>query len=186
MATTKWIIDPDQSKITFSVRKLMATTVKGDFKAFVGGAETESKDFETLENLQFQVLIDSIKTDDEKRDEHLKTADFFDMDTYPYFDFKAKRYNISDQELQGELTVRDITRPIVLDVKFFETSDNGRGETSPALKISGKLKRQDFGLSWNGKNQAGEIIVGDEIKLQAQVSFIKQPAGVREEQQALA
>lgn len=186
MAIIKWIIDPNQSKITFSVRKLMVTTVHGNFEAFEGGAETTSENFKSLENIQFQALIDSIKTDDDKRDEHLKSADFFDMDAYPHFSFKARAYDTINRKLQGELTIRNITKPIVLDVKFPETPDQRTSEINSALTISGKVKRQDFGLTWNGKNEAGEIIVGDQIKLNAQVSFIKQPAVVQEAQQSLA
>ena len=186
METIKWTVDPNQSKITFSVKKLMVTTVEGNFKAFKGGLETESENFESLKNIRFLASIDSLKTDDEKRDEHLKSADFFDIDTYPLLSFKADRYTIKDPKMEGELTIRDITRPVVLDVEFSGTPGNGNRDISSVLLLSGKVKREDFGLSWSGKNQAGDIIVGDEIKLKAQVSFIKQPAEVEEARNVLA
>ena len=139
MKNIKWKIDLTQSKIAFNVRKLMITTIHGSFKTFTGELETESEKFESLKNIQFRALIDSVKTDDEKRDEHLKSADFFDLDRYPYFSFKANNYTIKDRQLQGELTIRNITRPVILDAEFFGTSANENGEISPGLIISGKV-----------------------------------------------
>lgn len=176
MKNTKWIIDPKQGEITFKVRKLLVTTVKGNFKVYKGELETESETFMNLVNINFEAKIDSIKTDDEKRDEHLKSADFFDMDVYPNFSFTAKKLDVKDSKLEGELKIKNFSKPVTLDVQFLGTSTNAKKETTADLLISGKVNRQDFGLSWNGKNEAGEIIVGDEIKLKAQVSFIKVPA----------
>lgn len=169
----KWSIDPTQSEITFKVRKLLITTVKGNFKAFKGELETESENFTNLKKIKFEAKVDSIKTDDEKRDEHLKSADFFNMQAYPYFSFKANNLKIKETKLEGELTIKNITKAVTLDVEFLGVSNNANQETSAGLSISGKVNRQDFGLSWNGKNEVGEIIVGAEIKLEAKVSFIK-------------
>ena len=155
------------------MRKLLITTVKGNFKAFKGELETESENFTNLKKIKFEAKVDSIKTDDEKRDEHLKSADFFNMQAYPYFSFKANNLKIKETKLEGELTIKNITKAVTLDVEFLGVSNNANQETSAGLSISGKVNRQDFGLSWNGKNEVGEIIVGDEIKLEAKVSFIK-------------
>ncbi|MFO7720057.1 MAG: YceI family protein [Gillisia sp.] len=180
MKNIKWSIDPAQSEITFKVRKLLITTVKGNFKSFKGELETETENFSNLKNLKFEAKVASIKTDDEKRDEHLKSADFFNKDEYPYFSFKANNFKIKETKLEGELTIRNITKPVTLDVEFLGISRLANQETSAGLLISGKVNRQDFGLSWNGKNEAGEIIVGDEIKLEAKASFIQLPALVEE------
>lgn len=180
MKNIKWNIDPSQSEITFSVRKLLITTVKGDFKKFKGELETESENFTNLRNLKFEARVESLKTDDEKRDEHLKSADFFNMDAYPNLSFKAKKFTTGESKLEGELSIRNITKAIILDVEFLGISSNNNKEASAGLKISGKVNRRDFGLTWNGKNEAGEIIVGDEIKIKVQVSFIKQAVLVEE------
>lgn len=178
MKTIKWKIDPAQSEITFKVRKLLLTTVEGKFEAFKGELETASENFTDLKNLKFEAKIDSIKTDDGKRDEHLKSADFFDMEAYPTFTFEATKMDIKESSLEGELRIKNITKAVSFDVEFLGISKSRTEGTSAALLISGKVNRQDFGLSWNGKNEAGEIIVGDEIKLKAQASFIKQPTFV--------
>lgn len=173
MNTTKWTIDPTQSETAFKVKKLIITTIRGSFKVFEGKLETESEEFETIKNIQFKANVESIKTDDEKRDEHLRSADFFDMDTYPYFTFSAKNFNSKDSKIQGEITIRNITKPVTFDVEFLGTSVNENGETEAGLTVSGKVDRNDFGLTWNGKNAAGDIIVGDEIKLSARLQFTK-------------
>lgn len=173
MNTTKWTIDPTQSETAFKVKKLIITTVHGSFKVFEGQLETESEEFETIKNIQFKATVESIKTDDEKRDDHLRSADFFDMDTYPYFSFSAKNFNSKDSKIQGEIKIRDITKPVTFDVEFLGTSVNENGETKAGLAVSGKVDRNDFGLTWSGKNEAGDIIVGDEIKLSAQLQFTK-------------
>lgn len=173
MKTTKWIIDPTQSETTFKVRKLMITTVTGSFDVYEGQLETESDKFENIKNIQFKADVASIKTDDEKRDEHLKSADFFDSDAYPYLSFIAESYNINDLKIKGELSIRDITKPVILDAEFLGISIKENGETKAKLKVSGNVNRNDFGLTWSGKNAAGDIIVGDEVKLMAQVQFTK-------------
>src|SRR5690606_16662708 len=103
-------------------------------------------------------------------------ADFFDMETYPNFTFKSGKFRVGDKKLDGELTIKNITKPISLDVEFQENSNKANPASNPKLLINDKVNRQDFGLTGNGKNEAGEIIVGDDIKLQAKVSFIKVPA----------
>lgn len=175
MENVKWNIDLTQSEISFKVRKLLLTTVKGNFQTFKGTLETQDAKFTNLQNIFFEAKIDSIKTDDATRDVHLKSADFFDMETYPKFTFKAGKLRVEDKKLDGELTIKNITKAISLDVEL-ENSNKANSASNPKLLISGKVNRQDFGLTWNGKNEAGEIIVGDEIKLQAEVSFIKVPA----------
>lgn len=176
MKTTKWTINPSHSETAFKVRKLMIITVRGSFEVFEGQLETESEKFETIKDVHFKAEVSSIKTDDKKRDEHLKSADFFDMEAYPYFSFTSKSFNSKDSKIQGEITIRDITKPITFKVESLDTSDNGTAETKAELSVSGKVNRNDFGLTWNGKNEAGDIIVGNEIKLTAKLQFIKTTA----------
>ena len=103
----------------------------------------------------------------------MKSADFFDTQTYPYLSFTAKSVGRNDIKIYGELNIRNITKPVVFDIGFIPTSSNDNGENIIALKIWRKVNRKDFDLSWNGKNEAGDIIVGDEIKLKAQVQFLE-------------
>lgn len=173
MRSTIWKIDPAQSEITFKVRKLMITTVQGTFGVFEGQLESESDKFESIKNIHFKAKVNSIKTDDEKRNEHLKSADFFDVDTYPDFSFSANSFNTKELKIQGELRIKNITKPVIFDAEFLGTSINENGETNAKLMVSGKVNRNDYGLTWSGKNAAGDIIVGDEVKLRAQVQFTK-------------
>lgn len=175
MKTIKWNIHTKQGEISFQVRKLLITTVKGSFNSYEGSVETESENFINLSNLEFQAKVASIRTDDEKRDIHLKSSDFFDLEAYPFLSFRSQKFSTTDSVLQGELTIRNITNTVSLNVEFLENSTNEKGDAVAGLLISGTVNRQDFGLSWNGKNEAGEIIVGDKIILKAQVSFIKLP-----------
>lgn len=173
MTNTTWKIDPSQSEITFKIKKLFITTVEGTFGVFEGQLETESDKFESIENIHFKAKVDSIKTDDEQRDDHLKSADFFDVQAYPYFTFTASHFNIKDSKIEGDLSIRNISKAVTLDAEFLGISTNDKGETNAKLIVSGKVNRNDFGLTWSGKNAAGEMIVGDEVKLRAQVQFKK-------------
>lgn len=174
MENQKWTIDATQSETAFQVRKLMIMNVHGSFEKFEGQLETEGDNFETLRNIQFKAIVSSIKTDDEKRNTHLKSADFFDVDTYPYLTFNAKSLNTGDKKIAGELSIRNCTKPVVFDVKFPETTSDDHGEPQIGLSILGEINRKDFGLSWDGTNEAGEIFVGDKIKLSAQIRFVKE------------
>ena len=173
MKSNKWIIDPTQSEISFKIRKLMVTTVQGKFNIFEGEMETDPEQSNFLRNIKFKAEVDSIETDDKKRDAHLKSADFFDTQTYPYLHFTAKSLNKKDTKIYGEFNIHNITKPVVFDIELISTSSNDNGENIIALNISGKVNRKDFDLSWNGKNEAGDIIVGDEIELKAQVQFLE-------------
>jgi len=173
MITTKWAIDPAQSEAEFSVRKLLVTTVTGSFESFEGEMETDSENLAEMKNIFFKAKVDSVKTDDAKRDEHLKSADFFDKDLYPYFSFRAGSLN--GTPISGEMTIRNITKPVVLQARIYPAHV---GSLPPELEVSGKINRQDFGLTWDGKNAAGEVIVGDEIKLKARIRFTKEKAAI--------
>lgn len=174
METMKWSIDSTDSEFAFKVKKLMVTTVTGNLEVFEGEVETVSNKFELIKNINFKANVDSIKTDDAQRDEHLKSADFFDMEAYPNVKFSSKSYNVIDRKIEGELTIRDITRPVVFDVDFREKEADVNGQPTVRLSISGSVNRKDFGLSWNGRNKAGDIILGDDVKLCAEVQFVKQ------------
>lgn len=174
MASTKWVIDPMHSEVTFKVRHLMISTVTGSFKVFDGQAETEGDDFKSVRNIEFKADVKSIDTNNEQRDTHLKSADFFAADEHPYLEFKAESFNSSDNKLNGTLKMRGTERPIALDVDFGGTVVDGYGQTKAGLTVSGKVNRKDFGLVWSQVTEAGSVVVSDEVKIVAEVQFIKQ------------
>lgn len=174
MKITKWNIEPIDSKASFKVRKLMITNVIGQMESFEGQAETETEDFELINRICFKAEVNSIKTDDAKRDEHLKSVDFFDMEKYPHILFVADNFNIAEKKIHANLTIKNITKPIILIIDSGKTTIGKNSQDKMELSFSGKINRRDFGLTWDGKNAAGDLIVGDEIKLSARIQFVKQ------------
>lgn len=176
MAQVKWVADPMHTEITFKVKHLMITTVTGYFKKFNVVAETESDDFNTLNSVEFTADIDSIDTNNEQRDTHLKSADFFDAATNPQIKFVGSKYEASgsDAKLHGELTIRETTKPITLNVEYGGMVVDPYGQTKAGFTVSGKVSRKEFGLLWNAVTEAGSVVVSDEIKILAEVQLIKQ------------
>ena len=177
MATaTKWVLDPMHSEVQFKVKHLVISTVSGFFKSFEGELETENDDF-TDAKIAFSLDINSIDTNQSQRDEHLKSAEFFDAEKYPKIAFKSTSFTKSgddEYKLAGDLTVKDVTKPVTLDVEFGGSADDFYGNTKAGFEISGKINRKDFGLTWDGVTEAGSIVVGEDIKLLINVQFAKQ------------
>ncbi len=176
MATTKWILDPMHSEVQFKVKHLVISTVTGSFRKFEGEADTESDDF-TGSEISFSLDVDSIDTTQEARDEHLKSAEFFDVATYPKISFKSTKLakiSDSDYKLDGHLTIKDITKPVTLDVEYGGSAADFYGQTKAGFEISGKINRKEFGLTWSGVTEAGSIVVGEDIKLIINAQFTKQ------------
>jgi polyisoprenoid-binding protein YceI len=173
---TKWVIDPMHSEVQFKVKHLVISTVSGFFKSFAGELVTDGDDFENAE-IDFTLDIDSIDTNQTQRDEHLKSAEFFDAATYPKISFKSTSFTkTGDDEyaLKGDLTIKDVTKPVSLDVEFGGSAADFYGNTKAGFEISGKINRKDFGLTWDGVTEAGSIVVGEDIKLLINVQFAKQ------------
>jgi polyisoprenoid-binding protein YceI len=177
MATvTKWVIDPMHSEVQFKVKHLVISTVTGFFKSFEGDLETENEDFSHAK-INFSIDIDSVDTNQSQRDEHLKSADFFDAATYPHIKFSStsfKKLDEDDYEMTGNLTIKDVTKPVTLDVEFGGSAADFYGNTKAGFEITGKINRKDFGLTWNGVTEAGSIVVGEDIKLQINAQLAKQ------------
>jgi polyisoprenoid-binding protein YceI len=173
---TKWVIDPMHSEVQFKVKHLVISTVSGFFKSFAGELVTDGDDFENAE-IDFTLDIDSIDTNQSQRDEHLKSAEFFDAATYPKISFKSTSFTkTGDDEyaLKGDLTIKDVTKPVSLDVEFGGSAADFYGNTKAGFEISGKINRKEFGLTWDGVTEAGSIVVGEDIKLLINVQFAKQ------------
>lgn len=176
MANTKWAIDPSHSEVQFKVKHLMITTVTGYFKTFDLQVETESDDFAGVKKIEFTAAVDSINTNNQQRDTHLKSADFFNAEVYPQLRFTGTNYKANGDEanLQGDLTIRGVTRPVALNVEFGGIVVDPYGQTKAGFTVSGKISRKEFGLTWNAVTEAGQVVVSDEIKIHAEVQLVKQ------------
>jgi polyisoprenoid-binding protein YceI len=174
MSTTKWIIDPTHSEVAFKVKHLVISTVTGYFRKFEGAAESTSEDFNGA-SVTFSLDVNSIDTNQSDRDQHLKSADFFDSASFPSIAFAGKLVNQGGEyQLQGDLTLKGITQQVTLDVTYGGTVADPYGQTKAGFEIEGKLNRKDFGLTWSAITEAGSVVVSDQVRLQLSVQLVKQ------------
>lgn len=176
MTTTKWILDTTHSEIQFKVKHLMISSVTGQFNKFDGTVETEGEDFSTAK-VEFNAEAGSISTNNEQRDNHLKAADFFDTEHHPQLHFKSKRLEkIADDayKLDGILTMRGVSKTVTFNVQFGGKTQDPWGNTRVGFELTGKLNRKDFGISFSMVSETGGILLGDEVKIFANVQFVKQ------------
>ena len=174
MKTTKWAIDPTHSEITFKVKHLMISNVKGEFRTFQ--ANIDGEDF-TNSIISANIDANSISTNNNDRDTHLKSPDFFEVEKYPEITFVStslKKVDDNEYELVGNLTMKGITKEIKLNTEFGGFMKDPYGNEKAGFSINGKLNRKDFGLNWNAALEAGGVMVGNEIKINAEVQFVKQ------------
>ncbi len=175
MATSKWVLEPAHSELHFKIRHLMISNVSGSFGKLDGSVETEGDDLTTAK-VNFSVAVDSISTNNEQRDGHLKSGDFFDAATYPAITFESNGMTKVDDEnytVTGNLTMHGVTKPVSLNVEFGGIAKDPYGNTKAGFSIEGKLNRKDFGLSWNAPTEAGGLMVGEDVKISASVQFVK-------------
>jgi polyisoprenoid-binding protein YceI len=173
--TTLWKIDPTHSEVQFKVKHLVISTVTGSFGSFDGQIETNGNDFKDAK-ASFTADIDSISTNNEDRDNHLKSDDFFNAEAYPQLKFESTNFEkIGDQKYKvtGNMTIRDVTQEIELYVVHGGTVGDPYGNTKAGFEVSGTINRKEFGLTWSATTEAGNVVVSDEIKLQLNVQFIK-------------
>ena len=174
MATYK--IDPAHSEITFKVKHLMITNVTGNFTNFDATLETDASDFSDAK-INFSADVNSISTNNEQRDGHLKSDDFFGAEAFPTLTFTSTSFKHKDNktfELVGDLTIKGQTKSIALNVDYGGTATDPYGQVKSGFEITGKINRKDFGLSWGAVTEAGGVVVSDEVKLQLNVQMIKQ------------
>ncbi|HYG37103.1 MAG TPA: YceI family protein [Cytophagales bacterium] len=188
MAKTIWKIDPMHSEIQFKAKHLMITTVTGHFDEYDLEVETEGEDFTKASKIHFTANVNSITTNNEQRDTHLRSADFFDAQTHNQIKFVGNKYEkIGEDEynLFGDITIRETTKPIKLNVEFGGIVVDPYGQTKAGFTVRGKISRKEFGLLWNAVTEAGSIVVSDEIKVHCEVQLIKQQSeGVGKENHA--
>ena len=177
MANVKWAVDPTHSEVQFKVKHLMITTVTGYFQKFNVEAETADEQFTNVENVIFTADVNSISTNNEQRDTHLKSADFFDAETYGEIRFVGTKYEkagAEDYKLHGDLTIRGVSKPFTVNIEFGGIVVDPYGQTKAGFTMTGKISRKEFGLTWNAITEAGSVVVSDEIKLHAEIQLVKQ------------
>ncbi len=174
MATYK--IDAAHSEITFKVKHLMITNVTGNFTKFDATLESNSDDFSDAK-IFFEADVNSISTNNEQRDGHLKSDDFFGAEAFPKLTFTSISLTKKSNDkyiLAGDLTIKGTTKSVELDVEYGGTVTDGWGQVKAGFEITGKINRKDFGLTWGAVTEAGGVVVSDEVKLNLSVQMIKQ------------
>ena len=174
---SKWVMDPAHSEVAFKVKHLMITNVKGVFKEFNANVEISDNDFLTSE-IDFSLNAASIETGATDRDNHLRSADFFDVENYKQIKFVGKSVEKtgSNEEyvLVGDLTIKGISKDVKLDVEFSGLMKDPWGNEKAGYSLNGKINRKDWNLNWNAALEAGGVLVGDEVKINCEVQLVKQ------------
>jgi len=174
-AQTQWTLDAAHSEIGFKVLHLVITNVSGKFDSFEGSVTTTSEDFADAQ-INFSADINSINTGNEQRDGHLKSDDFFNAEQFPKLTFAStsfKKVNGEQYKLEGTMTIRDITKPVTLDVEFGGTIVDPWGNLKAGFEINGKINRKDFNLKWDALTETGGAVVSDEVKLHIHIELQK-------------
>jgi polyisoprenoid-binding protein YceI len=174
--STAWNIDPSHSHAEFKVRHLMISNVKGSFPK-VSGVLTLDEDDLTKSQVEALIDVASVETRDAQRDGHLKSADFFDVEKYPSMTFKSTKVTVTGADsglVEGELTIKDVTRKVVFDVEgpTAQTKDPW-GNLRIGAAATTKISRKEFGLTWNAALETGGVMVGDEVTISLEVEFVK-------------
>ncbi|PWL31513.1 MAG: hypothetical protein DCO96_04750 [Fluviicola sp. XM-24bin1] len=171
LAKTAWAVDPTHSEISFKVKHMMISTVRGSFKDFNATLESAEENLQDA-TFSFSADIVSISTNNEDRDNHLKSDDFFNAADYPKMTFESTSFN--GDSITGNLTIRDVTKEVTLDADMSGVAVDPYGQTKVGFEISGEINRKDFGLTWSAVTEAGNVVVSDKVKLSADVQFAKQ------------
>jgi len=172
-----WIIDSTHSEVQFKVKHLMISTVTGNFGTYDGSVETSNEEDFTGAKVSFSADINSISTGQEQRDGHLKSGDFFDAENFPKLTFASTSMEKVEDEnytITGDLTIKGTTKEVILKAEFGGTMGDFYGNTKAGFDISGKINRQDFGLTWGAVTEAGGVVVSDEVRLAFNIQLIKQ------------
>ena len=167
----KWVVDPAHSEVSFKVKHMMISTVTGYFEKFDAVAYAEGDDFKNAD-VEVTIDIDSVSTKQVDRDNHLKSDDFFNAEKFPQMTFKSKSFD--GASLVGDLTIRDITKEVNLDVDFNGIATDPYGQTKAGFEVTGEVSRKEFGLKWNAVTEAGSVVVSDKVKLVIDIQFVKQ------------
>jgi polyisoprenoid-binding protein YceI len=173
--TTKWALDTTHTEIQFKVKHLVISTVTGFFKKFSGSVESNGDSFDGA-SVEFEADVDSLDTNNTDRDNHLKSPDFFAADQYPTLKFSGVLRQTSNDhyKLEGDLTLRGVTKPVVLEATSGGTMKDPWGNTKAGFEINGVINRKEFGLNWNALTEAGGMVVSEDVKLHVNAELAKQ------------
>lgn len=172
-AQSKWSVDPVHSNVRFTVPHLVISEVEGSFKKFNGSFTASKADF-TDAAINFTIDVNSIDTDNDARDKHLKADDFFNAEQFPTATFKStsfQKVSGNKYKLTGNLTIRNVTKPVTFDVVYGGTAKDGYGNTKAGFKATTVINRFDYGLKWNALTEAGGATVGQDITLDLKLQF---------------
>ena len=165
--SAKWTVDAGHSNVKFSVNHLVVSEMEGSFKKFDGTIEAPTEDFNNAQ-LNFTVDVNSINTENEMRDKHLKSDDFFNAEKFPQMTFKStsfKKTKGNKYALEGNLTIRDVTKKVKFDVTYGGTMKDPYGNIKAGFKTTGTISRKEYGLKWSAMTEAGGAVVGDEVTM---------------------
>ena len=174
MEQSNWNIDPAHSAISFSVRHMVFAKVRGRFGSWSGTVRLDENDL-TRSSVAVQIDAKSIDTGVADRDNHLRSADFLDTETHPHLKFASQRIekNAGGYRIHGELTIRDVTKPIVLEAEYAGQVKDPWGNQRRAFSATASLDRRDFGLKWNQALEAGGVLVGERVEIEIEVQAVK-------------
>jgi polyisoprenoid-binding protein YceI len=170
-----WTLDKDHSEIRFKAKHLMITTVTGQFREYEASVDTTEENFDSA-LISFTAKTASVDTGNQQRDDHLRSDDFFNAEQFPNLKFVAKGMEKKDEGeyvMIGDMTIRDVTRKVSLNVEFAGTVQDPWGQTKAGFTFEGKLNRKDFGLKFHVANEAGNLLVSDEIRILGEVQLLK-------------
>jgi len=173
--TAAWIVDPSHSEILFKVKHLMISNVKGEFRKFDITTHSDENDF-SHSKIEVTIDSDSIFTNNTDRDAHLKSPDFFDAENHKNIVFNSNSFSRNtdgNYHLKGDLTIKGMTKEIILDVEFGGTNKDPWGNEKAGFTVNGKINRKDWGLNWNAAIETGGVLVSDEVKITAEIQLVK-------------
>lgn len=180
MATTKWTVDPTHSELGFKIRHLMISNVSGSFKDFNATVEMKDGDFTTA-HISLKAAMDSIFTNNEARDAHLRTSDFFEAEQYPELSFESTRVEKVDDDtfkVHGNLTLKGVTKPVELKTEFNGFTKDPWGNERAGFFVTGKINRSDYGINFNSVLETGGVALSEEVRLNSEIQIVKQVAAV--------
>jgi polyisoprenoid-binding protein YceI len=173
---TIWKIDPAHSHVGFAIKHLMIATVRGSFTQVQGTVAVDETD-PTTASIEVTIPTASITTGDEKRDAHLRSADFFDAERFPNMTFRSKRIEAASGDsfrIVGDLTIRGVTKEVALDVELLGRAKDPWGQEKAGFEATTKFKRSEYGLTWNAALETGGVLVGDDVKVSIEAELTKQ------------
>jgi polyisoprenoid-binding protein YceI len=174
--TTKWALDPTHSELGFKIKHLMISTVTGSFTDFTVETETTTDDFSDAV-INAEVAVASINTNNSMRDEHLRTADFFEGEAFPKILFRSTTFEKLEDgsyNLTGDLTIRNIVKPVTLSVEYNGIAKDPWGNIKAGFAFEGKINRKDFGINYNAALETGGVLLSEEVKIFGEIQLVKQ------------